>query len=62
MTFLRNFWKEERGQDVTEYALLMMFVALASAGLFLSANGSIAGILTNSNAKVSAANSGLSGS
>ena len=29
MTFLRNFWKDEQGQDLIEYTLLMAFVALA---------------------------------
>ncbi len=44
MTFLRNFWKDEQGQDLIEYTLLMAFVALASAALFLGAGGSIKGI------------------
>ena len=34
MTFLRNLWNEEQGQDLIEYTLLMAFVALASAALF----------------------------
>jgi len=42
MTFLRNLWNEEQGQDLIEYTLLMAFVALASAALFLGA-GSIVG-------------------
>ena len=33
MTFLRNFWNDEQGQDLIEYTLLMAFVALASAAL-----------------------------
>ena len=40
MTFLRNLWNEEQGQDLIEYTLLMAFVALASAALFLGAGGS----------------------
>ena len=27
---LRRFWKEEEGQDLTEYALLITLIALAS--------------------------------
>ena len=46
MTFLRNFWNDEQGQDLIEYTLLMAFVALASAALFLGAGGSIKGIWT----------------
>ena len=44
MTILRNFWNDEQGQDLIEYTLLMAFVALASAALFLGAGGSIKGI------------------
>lgn len=40
-TFLKNFWQEESGQDLIEYTLLMAFLALASATIFLSAGGSI---------------------
>ena len=57
MTFLRNFWNEEQGQDLIEYTLLMAFVALASAALFLGAGGSIKGIWTTTNNQLAAANS-----
>jgi Flp pilus assembly pilin Flp len=56
MTGLRKFWQEEQGQDLIEYTLLMAFVALASASLFLGAGGSIKGIWTTSNSQLSAAN------
>ncbi|MGA3019778.1 MAG: Flp family type IVb pilin [Bryobacteraceae bacterium] len=49
MTFLRTFWQDEQGQDLIEYTLLMAFVALASAALFLGAGGSINKIWTISN-------------
>ena len=62
MTFLRNFWKEEEGQDLIEYTLLMAFVALASAALFLGAGNSIKGIWTNTSTQLSTANSNLGGS
>lgn len=42
-TFLRNL-RSELGQDLIEYTLLMAFVALASAALFIGAGGSIKGI------------------
>jgi Flp pilus assembly pilin Flp len=32
---LRKFWRDEQGQDLVEYALLVAFVALASAAIFL---------------------------
>jgi Flp pilus assembly pilin Flp len=49
MTYLRNFWNDEQGQDLIEYTLLMAFVALASAALFLGAGGSIKSIWTTTN-------------
>jgi Flp pilus assembly pilin Flp len=61
MTFLRSFWREEQGQDLIEYTLLMAFVALASAALFLGAGTSIKGIWTNTAAQLNAANTNLSG-
>jgi Flp pilus assembly pilin Flp len=56
MTYLRNFWKDEQGQDLIEYSLLMAFVALASAALFLGAGKSISGIWSTTNSQLTAAN------
>ena len=56
MTYLRNFWTDEQGQDLIEYSLLMAFVALASAALFLGAGKSIAGIWSTTNSQLVAAN------
>jgi Flp pilus assembly pilin Flp len=56
MTFLRNFWHEDKGQDLIEYTLLMAFVALASAALFLGAGGSIAGIWSQTSTNLASAN------
>ena len=53
MTFLRRFWNDEQGQDLIEYTLLMAFVALASAALFLGAGGSIKSIWTTTNTQLS---------
>jgi Flp pilus assembly pilin Flp len=60
MTFLRNLWNEEQGQDLIEYTLLMAFVALASAALFIGAGGSVKGIWSTSNSQLAAANSASS--
>jgi Flp pilus assembly pilin Flp len=57
MTYLRNFWTDEQGQDLIEYSLLMAFVALASAALFLGAGKSISGIWSTTNSQLVAANS-----
>ncbi len=56
-TFWRRFWQDEEGQDLIEYTLLMAFVALASAALFITSGTSINGIWTKaSNQLGSAAN------
>ena len=55
--FVYAFLKDEQGQDLIEYTLLMAFVALASAALFLGAGGSIKGIWSTSNQQLEAANS-----
>jgi len=39
-TTLAAFWHDDQAQDLIEYTLLMAFVALASAALFLGAGGS----------------------
>jgi Flp pilus assembly pilin Flp len=49
---MHNLWKEEQGQDLIEYTLLMAFVALASAALFLGAGGSIKSIWTTTNTQL----------
>lgn len=56
MRTLRNLWGDEGGQDLIEYTLLMAFVALASAALFLGVGGNITGIWTSTNTQLSAAN------
>jgi Flp pilus assembly pilin Flp len=56
MTFLRNLWNDDQGQDLIEYTLLLAFVALASAALFIGAGGSIKGIWTATNSQLTAAN------
>jgi len=60
MTYLPSFWKDEQGQDLIEYSLLMAFVALASAALFLGAGNSIKGIWSTTNSQLVAANTNAS--
>jgi Flp pilus assembly pilin Flp len=56
MQLVYKFWNDAQGQDVIEYTLLMAFVAIASAALFIGAGGSISGIWTTSNSQLTAAN------
>jgi Flp pilus assembly pilin Flp len=53
---LYDLLRDERGQDLIEYTLLMAFVALASGALFVGSGGSINGIWTTSNNQLSQAN------
>jgi Flp pilus assembly pilin Flp len=59
MTFFRNLWTDEQGQDLIEYTLLMAFVALASAALFIGAGGSVKGIWVKTSTQLSAANAAI---
>ena len=56
MEQLKCFLADESGQDLIEYTLLMSFVALASAALFLGGGKSVKGIWSSSNSQLVAAN------
>jgi len=53
---MKQFWLrlliDDHGQDLIEYTLLMAFVALASAALFIGAGGSISTIWTTGNTQL----------
>ena len=55
--FINNFVNDEQGQDLIEYTLLLAFVALASAAIFIGAGNTISGIWTGANTKLASANS-----
>jgi Flp pilus assembly pilin Flp len=46
---IRQFVREEEGQDLVEHTLLLAFVCLASAALFIGAGKSMASIWTDTN-------------
>ncbi len=60
ITLLRNFWREEEGQDLIEYTLLLAFVALVSASIFIGAGESASGIWTIANSHLDNANNAAS--
>jgi Flp pilus assembly pilin Flp len=60
MSLLTSFWKDDQGQDLIEYTLLMAFVALSSAALFIGAGGSVQGIWSTTNSQLVAANASAS--
>jgi Flp pilus assembly pilin Flp len=53
--FFANFVRDEQGQDLIEYTLLLAFVALASAALFTSAGSSVSKIWTSASTNLSQA-------
>jgi Flp pilus assembly pilin Flp len=60
MKGLYNLWNDDQGQDTIEYVLLIAFVALASAAIFLAGGGSIQGIWSTSNSQINAASGSAS--
>jgi Flp pilus assembly pilin Flp len=55
--FIVGFVRDEQGQDLIEYTLLLAFVALASAALFIGAGNTLAGIWSTTNGILFNANS-----
>lgn len=49
---LLAFWKEEDGQDLVEYSLLLAFIALAAVALLGGVKTSVNTIWTNINTKM----------
>ena len=45
--FLLRVWKEEEGQDLTEYALLLVLVALGAIAAMTSLSTAIKGTFSN---------------
>jgi Flp pilus assembly pilin Flp len=52
---IRRFRRDDDAQDLIEYTLLMAFVALASASLFIGAGSSVSKIWSSSNSTLSTA-------
>ena len=50
--FVMNFLRQEEGQDLIEYTLLMAFIALASAAIFIGAGGSVNAIWQTGSAQL----------
>ena len=53
MKFLKRFLLEESGQDLIEYTLLMAFIALASASIFINVGTSAKSIWKNASNQLS---------
>jgi Flp pilus assembly pilin Flp len=59
-SLLHTFWSEEGGQDLIEYTLLLAFVCLVAAAIFIGAGQSTSGIWVIANTRLVSASSAAS--
>jgi Flp pilus assembly pilin Flp len=52
MKTIKAFLVEEQGQDLVEYTLLLAFVCMASAALFIGAGVQLSGIWSLANSRL----------
>jgi Flp pilus assembly pilin Flp len=55
MQFLKTFWREDEGQDLIEYSLLLGFIALFSASIYSTVSGDVKTIWTNASTTLNTA-------
>jgi Flp pilus assembly pilin Flp len=60
MISVSNLWRDEDGQDLIEYTLLMAFVAIAVVGLFAGVGGNVNKVWTISNNQLALAKNAAS--
>jgi len=53
MRRIAELLKGDQGQDLVEYTLLLAFVMMASAAMYINAGGSVSGIWAVSNTQLS---------
>lgn len=51
-----GFWKNEDGQDLIEYSLLLAFVCLSGAAMFIGMGRTTSGLWSIVNSRLAAAN------
>ena len=56
MNLRTSFWEDERGQDLLEYSLLLAFVALTGAALFIGMGQTTSTLWGIVNTRLAAAN------
>jgi Flp pilus assembly pilin Flp len=52
----RMFLRDQQGQDLVEYSLLLAFVCLAGAAMFIGMGQATSGLWTTVNSRLAAAN------
>jgi Flp pilus assembly pilin Flp len=50
---MKNFWKDEQGQDMVEYSLLLGFLTMAGVAFYQTMHDNMNTIWSNTNTKVS---------
>ena len=55
MNFLKRLWNEEEGQDLIEYALLLVLIALVSVAAITGVGQAVNSVFTNANTALSTA-------
>jgi pilus assembly protein Flp/PilA len=50
---LRNLWQDEEGQDLTEYGLLLVLIALAAVAAMGNLASAISQVFTNASGSLS---------
>jgi Flp pilus assembly pilin Flp len=55
MSILKNFLKDEEGQDMVEYTLLLAFVALAAGAAYVTIGNNISSIWSKAQADITSA-------
>ena len=53
---LWTLWRQDDGQDLVEYTLLLVFIVFITAGVVSIGGDSIKGIVSKSNSQISIAN------
>jgi len=54
--FCKRFLRDDGGQDIVEYSLLLAFVCLAGAAAFIGMGANISGLWTIANNRLASAN------
>ena len=49
---MREFWREESGQDIVEYSLLITFIAIATMWVIAGSRPAVNGIWTGANTTI----------
>ena len=56
LRMMKQIWNGEEGQDLVEYTLLLAFVTLVAAGMFVNVGQNISAIWSKANSHIVAAN------